>query len=130
MPVNETTLASMIFDQLQRAMARDPAGFTELYRDYLADSWEAVGMLHEGVLQRRPDEVRASAHRLKGSSMVLGASGVAQCAAALEELGRSGDIEGAGPVLERTRQALREVETELAVRLGAGVVPADKTGAA
>ena len=130
MPVNETTLASTIFDQLQRAMARDPSGFTELYRDYLADAWEAVRMLREGVLQRRPDEVRAGAHRLKGSSMVLGACGVAQCAAALEELGRSGDIEGAGPMLERTRQALREVEAELAIRLGAGVVPADKTGAA
>jgi HPt (histidine-containing phosphotransfer) domain-containing protein len=130
MPVNETTLASTIFDQLQRAMARDPTGFTELYRDYLADAWEAVGMLREGVLQRRPDQVSAGAHRLKGSSMVLGACGVAQCAAALEELGRSGDIAGAGPMLERTRQALREVEAELAVRLGAGVVPADKTGAA
>lgn len=130
MPVNETTLASTIFDQLHRAMARDPAGFTELYRDYLADAWEAVGMLCEGLLQRRSDEVRASAHRLKGSSMVLGACEVAQCAATLEELGRGGDIEGAGPALERTRQALREVEAELTVRLGAGVVPEAKTGAA
>jgi HPt (histidine-containing phosphotransfer) domain-containing protein len=129
MPVNETTLASTIFDQLQRAMARDPAGFTELYRDYLADAWETVGVLREGVVQRRPDDVRAGAHRLKGSSMVLGACGVAQCAAALEELGRIGDIEGAGPVLERTGQALREVEAELTARLGAGVVPAAKTGA-
>ena len=130
MPVNETTLASTIFDQLQRAMARDPAGFTELYRDYLADAWQAVGIVRDAVLRRKPDEVSAGAHRLKGSSMVLGACGVAQCAAALEELGRSGDIEGAGPMLERTRQALREVEAELAVRLGAGVVPADTTGAA
>ena len=32
--VNETTLASQIFDQLQQAMASDTAGFTELYRDY------------------------------------------------------------------------------------------------
>lgn len=130
MPVNETTLASTIFDQLQRAMARDPAGFTELYRDYLADAWEAMGTLRQGVLQRKPDEVRAGAHRLKGSSMVLGACEVAQCAAALEELGRSGDVGGAGPALERTQQALREVEAELKVRLSAGVVPEAKTGAA
>jgi HPt (histidine-containing phosphotransfer) domain-containing protein len=130
MPVNETTLASAIFDQLQRAMARDLTGFTELYRDYLADAWEAIGMLREGMLQRKPEEIRASAHRLKGSSMVLGACGVAQCAATLEELGRGGDIDSAGPVLERTRQALREVEAQLMVRLGGGVVPANKTGAA
>jgi HPt (histidine-containing phosphotransfer) domain-containing protein len=130
MPVNETTLASTIYDQLQRAMACDPAGFTELYRDYLADAWQAVGTVRDAVLGRKPDEVSAGAHRLKGSSMVLGACGVALCAASLEELGRSGKVEGAGPMLERTRQALREVEAELAVRLGAGVVPADRAGAA
>jgi len=130
MPVNETTLASTIYDQLQRAMACNPAGFIELYRDYLADAWEAVGTVRDAVLRRKPDEMSAGAHRLKGSSMVLGACGVAQCAAALEEMGRSGDVEGAGPLLDRTGRALREVEAELAVRLGAGVVPADKTGAA
>ena len=32
-------------------------------------------------------------------------------------------------MLERTRQALQEVQSELAGRLGAGVVPADKTAA-
>jgi HPt (histidine-containing phosphotransfer) domain-containing protein len=129
-PVNETTLASTIYDQLQRAMACDPAAFTELYRDYLADAWQAVGSVRDAVLRRKPDEISAGAHRLKGSSMVLGACWVAQCAAALEELGRSGGVEGAGPLLERTGQALREVEAELAVRLGAGVIPADKAGAA
>jgi len=130
MPMNETPLVSAIFDQLQRAMACDPAGFTELYRDYLADAWQAVGTISDGARRRQPAEVKAGAHRLKGSSMVLGACRVAQCAAVLEELGSGGDLEGAGAELQRTRQALREVEAELAVRLGAAVVPADKTGAA
>lgn len=130
MPVNETTLTSPIFDQLQQAMACDPAGFIELYRDFLADAWQALETLRNAVQHRQADELSARAHQLKGSSMVLGARGVAQCAAALEEFGKSGDLKGASAVLNRTRQALREVEAELAGRLGAEVIPSDKTGAA
>ena len=62
-----------VFDQLQQAMACDPAGFTELYRDYLADAWQALAMLRDAVQQQQAEEVRAKAHHLKGSSMVLGA---------------------------------------------------------
>ena len=129
MPANETTLASQIFDQLQEAMASDTAGFTELYRDYLADAWQALRMLLDAVYQKRAAEVRSKAHQLKGSSMVLGARNVAQCASALEEMGRSADLQGAGAQLERTRQALLQVQAELLRRLGAAVIPADKTAA-
>ena len=129
MPVNETTIASEIFDQLQQAMACDPAGLTELYRDYLADARQALRMLRNAVQQKQADEVRSKAHRLKGSSLVLGATAVAQCATALEEMGRQADVQGASAMLERTLQALQEVQAELSRRLGAGVVPADETAA-
>ncbi len=129
MPVDETTIASQVFDQLQRAMACDPAGFTELYRDYLADAWQAMGMLRDAVQQQRVAEVRAQAHYLKGSSLVLGVRGVAQCASALEEMGRNADVEGAGAVLDQTQQALQQVQSELSGRLGAGVLPAGKSAA-
>ena len=129
MPVNETTLASQVFDQLQQAMACDPDGFMELYRDYLADAWHALRTLRDAAQLQRADDVRANAHHLKGSSMVLGARAVAQCASALEEMGRHADVQGAGAMLERTRQALQEVQSELSRRLGAAVVPGDKTAA-
>jgi HPt (histidine-containing phosphotransfer) domain-containing protein len=129
MPENETTLASQVFEQLQRAMACDPEGFTDLYRDYLADAWQMIAMLRDAVQQQQAEEVRAKAHRLKGSSMVLGACAVAQCAAALEELGHTTDVQGVCAMLERTQQALQQVQSELAGRLGAGVVPAGESAA-
>ena len=129
MPENENTLASQVFDQLQQAMVSDPAGFTELYRDYLADAWQMLGRLRDAVKQQQPEEVCAKAHHLKGSSMVLGARAVAQCAAALEEMGHKADVQGASAMLEGTQQALQQVQTELAGRLGAGVVPGDKSAA-
>jgi HPt (histidine-containing phosphotransfer) domain-containing protein len=129
MPVNDTTLASPVFDQLQQAMACDPAGFTELYRDYLEDAWEAVRKLRDALRQQQPEEIRAHAHRLKGSSMVLGAQVVAQCASALENMAHSGDVQPGDALLERTGQAMADVQAELARRLGAEVIPAGKTAA-
>jgi HPt (histidine-containing phosphotransfer) domain-containing protein len=129
MTVNETALTTQIFDQLRRAMAGDPAGFTELYRDYLADAWDALRYLQEAVKQEQAGEIRSRAHQIKGSSMVLGAPAVAQCASTLEDMGRNADVEGAALMLERTKAALLEVQTELSARLGAGVVPANETAA-
>ncbi|HEY4901690.1 MAG TPA: Hpt domain-containing protein [Terriglobales bacterium] len=129
MPVNETTLASQVFDQLRQAMASDPAGFTELYRDYLADAWQALQMLRKAVQQGQAEELRANAHRLKGSSLVLGAREVAQCASALEEMGRNADVRGAGAAMAQIERALLLVQTELSDRLGPAVVPADQTAA-
>ena len=129
MPANETTLAPQVFDQLQQAMAHDPAGFAELYRDYLADAWQALQMLRDAVQQHDANEVRTKAHQLKGGSLVLGARLVAQWASALEEMGRDADIRGAGEMLERTSRALQDVQAELSGRLGAAVVPANMTAA-
>src|ERR1039458_9700066 len=98
-------------------MACDPEGFTDLYRDYLADAWQMIAMLRDAVQQQRAEEVRAKAHRLTGSRMVLCPWAVAQCAAAREELGHTCDVQGASAMLERTQQALQQVQSELAGRL-------------
>jgi hypothetical protein len=127
MPVNETTLASPIFVQLQQPSC-DTAGFTEP----IATTRPTRGRretLRDAVQKRQAAELNARAHYLKGSIMVLGVRGVAECAASLEEFGHGGYLRGASALLERTGQALREVEAELAGRLGAEVIPSDKTGA-
>lgn len=129
MPVNETILASEVFGQLQQAMAADPAGFTELYRDYLANAWNTLRSLREAVQQENAEEVSEKAHYLKGSSLVLGARVVAQRAAALRELALNGDASAAEAGLKQLEQALQEVQAELADRLGAGVIPADRPAA-
>jgi HPt (histidine-containing phosphotransfer) domain-containing protein len=129
MAENETALASQVFDQLQQAMTADPAGLTELYRDYLADAWQALRTLCDAVQRRQEANVRTEAHRLKGSSLVLGARAVAQCASALEQIGLNADIQSTEALLDQTRHELRRVQAELSERLGAGVVPAGETAA-
>jgi len=127
MPDTETPLTAEVFDQLQQAMAADKAGFTELYREYLADAWHTLDLLREAA-PHRIEEVRQRAHYLRSSSLVLGARKVARLAGTLEEKART-TVSADNDALEPIAEALREVQTELAERLGNGVIPADKTAA-
>jgi HPt (histidine-containing phosphotransfer) domain-containing protein len=127
--VKETTLKSDVFDQLQKAMAADPAGFTELYRDYLADAWQSLQSLRDSMQQGQAESVRAKAHYLKSSSLVLGARHVARYAALLEEAATTSDMKDASSVLQEVQDALRDVQAELKQRMGAAVVPAGETAA-
>jgi Hpt domain-containing protein len=127
MPEFETPLIAEVYDQLQQAMAADRAGFTELYRDYLADAWQTLQRLRDAVRQRLREETCARAHYLKSSSLVLGAHRVARHATMLEETARTSDIDE--DALGRIADALREVQAELAVRLGGEVLPAGRTAA-
>lgn len=124
MPVKETPLTTEVFDQLRQAMEADPAGLTELYREYLTDAWQSLHLLRESVQQRQGEAVGAKAHYLKSSSLVLGARGVARYAARLEEAAKDLEPKEAGRLLRQMQQALREVQTDLSKRLGPGVVPA------
>jgi hydroxypyruvate isomerase len=127
MPGTETPLTAEVFDQLRQAMAADSTGFTELYREYLADAWHTLELLREAA-PHRTEEVRQRAHYLKSSSLVLGARIVARLAGTLEENART-SVSTDKDALDRIADALRAVQAELVERLGHGVVPADKTAA-
>jgi HPt (histidine-containing phosphotransfer) domain-containing protein len=127
MPGTETPLTAEVFDQLRQAMAADRAGFTELYREYLADAWHTLEVLKEAA-PNRFEEIRQKAHYLKSSSLVLGAGTVARLAGTLEDKART-SVSTDRNALDRIEDALREVQAELAKRLGNGVIPADKSAA-
>jgi HPt (histidine-containing phosphotransfer) domain-containing protein len=130
MPVEETPLSSAVFDQLRQAMSNDSAGFAALYRDYLTDAWETFQNLRESINQRQFDDIQAKAHYLKSSSLVLGAPLVARCATEVERAALAKDLSDAGALMEQTKRTLRQVQTELAERLGNTVIPANHDAAA
>ena len=129
MPVNETILATAVYDQLKQAMASDPDGFIELYREYLAEAWNTLHSLREAVQQHIAQDASEKENYLKGSSLVLGARLVARVAATLQELALNGDARGAEAGLKQIEQALLELQAELSDRLGARVIPARSTAA-
>jgi HPt (histidine-containing phosphotransfer) domain-containing protein len=127
MPVKETALSSAIFDQLRLAMAADPVGFANLYRDYLADAWQTLQNLQANVEEGEFSTVQPRAHSLKGSSLLFGAHVLARQAARFEDAVIATSFGDASTVLEDMLEALRDVQLELVDRLGPGVLPSGKT---
>ena len=123
MPVTDESLAPDVFDRLQEAASADPEELAALCRGYLAEARRTVAHLHSALLQQDPGRFRDRAHYLRGSSLVIGATAVARCCAALEQLGRDSQLHDAAPLLDEASKALDAVQVELARRLGQSVVP-------
>ena len=73
---------------------------------YLSNSSVLVEELRLAVSQADAEAVRQSAHALKSSSQNVGAQGVASLGKKIEEMGRSGELEGS----EESMAELDEVD--------------------
>jgi HPt (histidine-containing phosphotransfer) domain-containing protein len=121
--VNQILVLAEVFDRLRQAMASDPQGFCELYRDYLSDAWQTMAALRTACEQGQSVEFGSKAHYLKSSSLVLGIRPVAQYCTQMEEIGRAADFQAASLKVEETGVLLYEVQAELETRLGPEVIP-------
>jgi HPt (histidine-containing phosphotransfer) domain-containing protein len=128
-PVTDNPIAPDVFDRLQKATAADPAELTGLCREYLAEARHTLAQLHGAFAQQDAEQLRDRAHYLRGSSLVIGATAVAQACATLELLSRKSDLRDVERLLVETSAALNEVEAELAKRLGPAVVPVEGSAA-
>jgi HPt (histidine-containing phosphotransfer) domain-containing protein len=123
------SIASDVFDRLQKATIADPAELVNVCRDYLAEARRTLAQLRGALAQEEAGQFRDRAHYLRGSSLVLGATAVAQCCASLEHMGRNSELRDAAALLEQTSAAVDVVQTELARRLGPSVVPVEGSAA-
>jgi len=123
--VGERVIAEEIFDRLRQATAANPSLLVELCRDYLTEARSTVSQLRNALAEQKAAELRERAHYLKGSSMMIGAQGLSQCCATLEQMGHDSDLAGAAGELERVITALKAVEAELTRALGPVVLPED-----
>lgn len=80
--------------------------FLEQYPDSLAEVRAAVEAADASAIER-------SAHALKGSVGNFGAETARAAAYRIEEMGRSGDLDGVGPALEELDTALNALAPDL-----------------
>ena len=118
-----------IFDRLQRALAADPKGLTDLYRDYLADARRKLAELKQALVSADGERLRSQAHYLKGSSQITGMRGIAQRCAALEETACSGNQSETERLVHEVAAAIDAGERELIQKLGEAVTPAGEGAA-
>jgi HPt (histidine-containing phosphotransfer) domain-containing protein len=127
--VSEPVLAREIFERLRQTTASNPEVLTELCRDYVFEARGAIRQIQQAVIQSDAAQVRERAHYLKGSSMMLGARELAACCAALEQMGRDSELNGAEPALQCAVAALQSVEAELSNQLGGKLLPEEGSAA-
>ena len=63
------------------------------FNDFMVNSLETLAEIRKAVEEKDPDQIRRSAHKLKGSLRYLAAEKSVDCAGRLEEMGRQGRLE-------------------------------------
>jgi HPt (histidine-containing phosphotransfer) domain-containing protein len=121
--VSDILLAAEVYDRLQQAMASDPDGLRDLYRDFLADARQSISGMRAACDMADPDSFRQKAHYLKSSTSVLGMRPLAQLCGSLEDLGKQRDMLRAPEELDQAQRVLDAIEIELTRRLGPDVAP-------
>ena len=68
------------------------------------DAPSLVDKVSTAISGQAPDALRLAAHRLKGLVSTVDASEASECAASLEHMGQTGNLEEAGPVCQKLEQ--------------------------
>lgn len=79
------------------------------FKDFLVNSLITLEEIRKAVGEGEPDQVRRSAHKLKGSLRYLAAEKSIDCASRLEEMGREGRLEGVDEAFRDLAAAYEEV---------------------
>ncbi len=113
-----------LIDEVTLADLRDlDEGEPGLMQSFIDGFREAViahlTLLRQAISDGDGEEVRQLAHRLRGTAANVGAAGVSERCAALERLGRSGDLAGATDMIEELESRFHRT---LAVFAEMGVV--------
>jgi CheY-like chemotaxis protein/HPt (histidine-containing phosphotransfer) domain-containing protein len=96
-----------------RDLAGDPARLGQLLGAYARQGRELVAQLHQTLEARTAQALGRAAHTLKGASLNVGANPLAGLCARLEELGRAGDLAGAGDLVAQVQTEWERVSAAL-----------------
>jgi HPt (histidine-containing phosphotransfer) domain-containing protein len=122
--VTDNPISSDVFERLRQMTASRPVELVEICREFLTEAGKILAQLRNAFTLKQAEKLRDRAHYLKGSSLIVGAAGVTRCCASLEAIGKKGNLNEAGPVLDELSAALQAVEQEFVRLLGPDVLPA------
>lgn len=91
--------------QLHNATGGDPEFAQELLTEYLRTADRTLARIEAAVKSGDATELRAAAHALKGSSLTLGATALANLSKEMENLAKEGKVDRAAGLLEKMRAA-------------------------
>jgi HPt (histidine-containing phosphotransfer) domain-containing protein len=113
---NVTESASIdraVFDGQLDAIGDDRDFMIELLQTYFDDSPNLLATMRDALATARPDEFRRAAHSLKSNSASFGAVRLSRLCKELEDMGKSGTLDGAGERLAVAEAEYVQVRAEL-----------------
>jgi len=81
----------------------------EVLNDFLKQVEKQVGIIREAITEQDSEQVRKEAHAIKGGSGLLTANDLSGVALELENIGKSGSLEGSKEVLERLEREFQRL---------------------
>ncbi len=99
-----------VLDELRNLQEEGEADFVqEMINLYLHETPPLLAAMREAVTRGHADELKHSAHTLKGNSNSLGAKHMGALSQELEKLGRGGTVDGAAPLLAELEREFERV---------------------
>lgn len=100
-------------ERIHDATGGDAEFLAELVDIFLDDAVERLEEIRHAVAAEDETEIRKTAHKLKGSSANMGATGLMRLAKSLEDMGMSGDVRDAASFVEGLDAEFARVKTAL-----------------
>ena len=95
----------------------DDEDLRDLVELYFADVATQLGLLRDALGDGDPTPVAASAHRIKGASLSIGAARIAALASEIEESAKAGELGPCPPLVEALDAELDPTRSALSAEL-------------
>jgi HPt (histidine-containing phosphotransfer) domain-containing protein len=102
-----------VLDSLLDSVGGDGEFLSELLATYFEDSPQLFSTMHDSLSRGDAEEFRMAAHSLKSNSANFGAMSLSRKAKALEDMGKSNDLQGAGDSLKDAEEEYAKVKSAL-----------------
>jgi HPt (histidine-containing phosphotransfer) domain-containing protein len=97
------------WEELVRTTGEDKVFLAELIQTFFDDTTKQLAAMHQSLLQGKAEEFRRAAHSLKSNSATFGALRLSGMLRELEEIGKSGNLEGGQERLTRVEEEYGQV---------------------
>ena len=102
-----------VLDSLLQMVNQDTAFLNEMIDEYFADTPKQLAVMQQAAASGNAAELRRAAHTMKSNSANFGATRLAQMCKELEDLGKSGVLDGSVEKLARIEAEYEQVRHAL-----------------
>jgi len=114
---SEGILDSEAWDRLERMAARGQFSIERYIGIFLHDAPQRLANLRQALAERDGESLEREAHTIKGGAREFGAVEMVALCQQLEDMGRTGEFDGATRLLEQVEMACGHLTTELERRM-------------